>query len=94
VGLKCFALTLAAALGPLVGLALVRRSSDPMHPIASGAALGVASGSCAGVMVVLWCPVTAPAHVAVGHVLPIVLLATVGAVLGHHLMAMRVTPVR
>jgi hypothetical protein len=89
VGLKCFALTVAAATCPLAGLSLVRRSSDPMHPVASGAALGVASGALAGLLVVLWCPVAAPMHVAVGHVLPIVALAMIGSVLGHHVMALR-----
>jgi hypothetical protein len=88
-GLKCFALTLAAAACPLAGLSLVRRSSDPMHPIASGAALGAASGALAGLMVVLWCPVAAPTHVAIGHVLPIVALAMIGSVLGHHVIAIR-----
>jgi hypothetical protein len=91
VGLKCLVLTLAAAACPLVGLSFVRRSSDPMHPLASGAALGVASGACAGVMVVLWCPVVAPAHVAIGHVLPIAVLAMIGTLLGHHVIAMRVS---
>ena len=60
-----------------------------MHPVASGAALGVASGALAGLLVVLWCPVAAPMHVAVGHVLPIVALAMIGSVLGHHVMALR-----
>jgi hypothetical protein len=89
VGLKCFALTMAAATCPLVGLSFVRRSSDPMHPIAGGAALGVASGACAGLMVILWCPVAAPVHMAIGHVLPIVALAMIGSVLGHHVIALR-----
>lgn len=89
VGLKCFALTMAAATCPLVGLSFVRRSSDPMHPIAGGAALGVASGACAGLMVILWCPVAAPMHVAIGHVLPIVALAMIGSVLGQHVIAIR-----
>ena len=88
-GLQCFALTLAAAVWPLVGLSRARRSSDPMHPIASGSALGVACGACAGVMVDLWCPVAAPRHVAVGHVLPMGVLALFGAALGARVIAMR-----
>lgn len=87
--LHCFALTLAAAACPLVGLSRVRRSSDPMHPVASGSALGVACGACAGVMVDLWCPVAAPRHVLVGHILPMGVLALFGAVLGARVIAMR-----
>ena len=87
--LHCFAMTLAAAAVPLVGLSRARRSSEPTHPIASGSALGVASGACAGVMVDLWCPVMASRHVLVGHVLPIGLLALLGAMLGARVIAMR-----
>jgi hypothetical protein len=88
-GLRCFVLTLATAACPLAGLSTLRRSSDPVHPLANGAALGVASGACAGVMVDLWCPVAAPWHVAVGHIAPILVLAVLGAVLGVRLIAMR-----
>jgi hypothetical protein len=87
--LPCFALTLAAAVVPLIGLSRARRSSDPMHPVASGAALAVASGAFAGVMVDLWCPVAAPRHVLVGHILPIGLLAVLGAAVGARVIAMR-----
>jgi hypothetical protein len=87
--LHCFALTLAAAACPLVGLSRARRSSEPTHPIASGSALGVASGACAGVMVDLWCLDATPRHVLVGHVLPMGLLALLGAMLGARVIAMR-----
>jgi hypothetical protein len=89
IGLRCFVLTLVAALGPLVGLSGARRSSDPLHPIASGAALGVACAACAGVMVTLWCPVASPRHVLTGHILPMGVLAGVGALLGARVIAMR-----
>jgi hypothetical protein len=88
-GLHCFAMTLAAAAYPLVGLSRARRWSDPMHPIASGSALGVACGACAGVMVDLWCPVAAPRHVLIGHILPMGVLALFGAGLGARIIAMR-----
>lgn len=89
VELPCFALTLAAAAFPLLGLSRARRASDPMHPVASGAALGVACGAFAGVMVDLWCPVATPRHVLVGHILPIGLLALLGATVGARVIAMR-----
>jgi hypothetical protein len=88
-GLKCFALTVAAAAFPLIALAVARRGSDPIHPVATGAALGAACGASSGVMVEMWCPVAAPAHVVLGHILPIVVLSLLGAVLGARFIAMR-----
>ena len=88
-GLKCLGLTVAAAAFPLIALAMARRGSDPVHPVATGAALGAASGASSGVMVEMWCPVATPAHIAFGHILPIVLLTLLGAVLGARFIAMR-----
>ena len=88
-GLNCFALTLAAAACPLAGLSLARRSSDPLHPMASGAALGVGCAALGGVLVALWCPVATPRHILVGHVLPMGVLASIGAMLGARVIAMR-----
>jgi hypothetical protein len=88
IGFKCLGLTFAAAACPLIGLAIVRRSSDPVHGRLAGAALGAASGASAGVMVQLWCPVAAPAHVLFGHILPIVVLGVAGAILGKRVIAM------
>jgi hypothetical protein len=88
-GLKCLGLTIAAAAFPLVALALLRRGSDPVHPVATGAALGSACGASAGVMVEMWCPVATPQHVAIGHILPIVAMTVVGALLGARVIAMR-----
>jgi len=92
VGYRCFGLTVAAAAFPLIALLFVRRGTDAVHPVASGAALGAACGASAGVMVEMWCPVAAPAHVAFGHVLPIVLLAVLGALLGMRALAIRAKP--
>ena len=88
-GLPCVALTFAAALYPLAGVLVLRRQSDPMHPTAAGAALGAASGAAAGVMVRGWCPVTDPAHVLAAHVLPVAVLAVVGAITGDRILAIR-----
>ena len=92
-GWPCLALTFAAAIYPLAGLSLLRRSTDPLHPIAGGAALGAASGAAAGVLVDLWCPVTEIAHVLSAHVLPVVALSVIGAMLGDYALAMRVSAV-
>ena len=88
-GLKCLGLTMATAALPLVGLVVVRRSSAPRHSAAVGAALGSACGSAAGVMVEIWCPVATPRHILVGHILPIEILAVLGALLGARFIAMR-----
>jgi hypothetical protein len=89
--LPCLALTFAAAAYPLAGVLLLRRSTDPLHPIAGGAALGAASGATGGVMVALWCPVSDAAHVLSAHVLPVAALAALGATLGDRLLAMRLS---
>jgi hypothetical protein len=91
-GLKCFGLTLAAAIFPLVALLYVRRESDPVHPAVTGAALGSACGASAGIMVEMWCPVATSEHVALGHIAPIVVLAALGAGLGMRMLAMRRRP--
>jgi hypothetical protein len=50
----------------------------------------VTAGSWAAVLVDLWCPLTNMPHVLVGHVLPLVILAAAGGVLGHRVL--RMTP--
>ena len=89
--LPCLALTFAAAAYPLAGMLTLRRSTDPLHPIAGGAALGAASGACGGVMVTWWCPLSDAAHVLSAHVLPVAALAIIGAVAGDRMLAMRLT---
>jgi hypothetical protein len=89
VGFKCLGLALAVGTFPLVALAVLRRGSDPVHPDAAGAALGAACGAAAGALVEFWCPVASVRHVAVGHVLPVVMLALVGWALGSRVIAMR-----
>jgi hypothetical protein len=88
-GLRCFALTLLFAALPFLALASVRRGSDPTHPRTLGAALGVATGTCAAVLVDLWCPVGHPRHLAIGHLLPIVLLGLAGIWVGQRILAVR-----
>jgi hypothetical protein len=87
-GARCFAMTIAAALLPLVALLVVRRGSDAVHPAAHGAAIGAAFGAYAGVMVCLWCPDVSPIHIMLGHVAPLVLLSLVGAAVGGRVLAL------
>jgi hypothetical protein len=88
-GVACFSMTLAAASLPVLGLILARRRSDALHAAAHGAALGAAFGAYAGIMVCMWCPDISPLHIAVGHVAPLAVLASVGAVVGARVLALR-----
>ena len=88
-GWRCFRWSLLMGIGPLVALAILRRGSEPLHPVATGAAIGVAAGAGAWVMIDLWCPVAFPLHLLIGHILPLSILALVGAVLGRKLLSVR-----
>lgn len=89
VGLRCLPLSLAIGVFPLVAFVLARRGSDPVHPVALGAALGAASGTLAASLVDLWCPVAYVPHLLLGHVLPLVLLTLAGALWGARSLAPR-----
>jgi len=85
IGLRCLALSLGMATWPVALLALVRRERNPTAPVAAGAARGAAVGAVAWLLVALWCPITGPAHVAVGHVVPLLLIGGFGAWIGKRL---------
>jgi hypothetical protein len=85
-GFRCLGLTLFMAGWPLLAMALSRRQTATAHAGMIGAALGVGVGACAGLLVQLYCPIANPAHAALGHLLPFLILAAVGAVLGRLLI--------
>jgi hypothetical protein len=87
-GLKCLAVSLLVAAGPLLAFLALRRSA-PVHPALNGAAIGVASGACAWVALDLWCPVAHLTHLLLGHVLPLCILGGTGALLGQKLLSIR-----
>lgn len=87
-GLRCFLLTLAMGLGPLVSLILLHRNSEPVRPGLAGGAMGVAVGAVAWVFLELWCPVAFPRHLLIGHVAPTLLLAILGGILGRATMGL------
>jgi hypothetical protein len=89
VHLICIAMTMALAAGPLIAFTWLRRASDPLSPRLTGAALGAAAGAWGDAAHVPICGYTAPAHVVIGHILPVVLLAFVGAVIGDRVVALR-----
>jgi len=84
----CIAMTFAFAAGPLVAFARLHRASDPLNPRATGAALGAAAGAWGAVAHGLVCGYTAPVHMALGHVLPVALLALVGVLVGDRVVAL------
>jgi hypothetical protein len=87
--LICIGMTLTLAAGPLVAFVRLRRASDPVSPRVTGAALGAVAGVWGDVAHVLICGYTAPAHILLGHILPVVLLTGVGVLLGDRVVAMR-----
>jgi hypothetical protein len=83
----CVAMTMVLAAGPLVAFARLRRRSDPVSPRLTGAAIGAAAGAWGDAAHVLVCGYTAPEHIVVGHILPVVLLTLVGVVIGDRVVA-------
>jgi hypothetical protein len=88
-GFLCFGLTVATAPWPFAVLVFAARRFEPRLPGLAGAALGAAAGAWAAVMAELWCPLSVPDHVAVGHALPVLVLAAAGALAGRWLLRIR-----
>ncbi len=89
--IACLAATMLLSIGPIVALSYLRRTSDPVHPRATGAAIGAAAGAWGGVLIDMHCPLVAPLHVAVAHVLPVVLYAAIGALVGGRMFGVRLS---
>jgi len=65
------------------------RGTDPLTPAATGAAFGAGAGLGSALLVDLWCPVAYVPHLLLGHVLPIGVLAALGALVGWRLLRVR-----
>jgi hypothetical protein len=85
-GFRCLWLSLVMAVPLLVAFVAVRRRSAPVHPGLAGAALGVTAGVAAGTLVDLWCPVGFVPHVLLGHILPLFVVAALGAWAGRRFL--------
>lgn len=79
--LVCDGLALAVALPPLFATLAYRRAFSATSPALVGAVLGAAAGMLAHLGVHLHCPVTDTSHIMIGHFLPAVPLAVLGALL-------------
>jgi hypothetical protein len=88
----CAVMSIVYALGPLVAFLAIRRSKDPVSPRRAGAAIGAVAGAWGAVVHFPFCECTSPLHVALGHVLPVVVLAVAGAMAGDRVLGVRPTP--
>jgi hypothetical protein len=57
-------------------------------------AMGVAAGAWAWAAVDVWCPVAYMPHLLLGHVLPVIAVAGVGALFGRTFLSLRPRPPR
>ena len=85
-GYRCLALSVVTGALPLLGALLSWRRTVPVSPLATGAAFGAGAGLGSALLVDLWCPVSYLPHLLLGHLLPIVVLALLGGVLGSRLL--------
>ncbi len=77
-GVRCFGLSLAFALWPVVALNPARPEWTRL-PRLTGAARGVAIGAGGWLPLLGWCPRAGLAHLTVGHLAPLAVLALLGA---------------
>ena len=89
VGYRCLSYTLVISALPLASFLVLRRAIEPRHPTALGAAAGAACAAWAGALIDLWCPLTNPMHVLVGHVAPLGIAMIAGAILGRFTLGAR-----
>ena len=85
-GFRCFSISCAMSLAPLLGVLWMRRGSEPANPRLTAAGFAAAVGAGVWVLVDLWCPVGYVPHLLLGHVLPLVLLMALSALLGSRLL--------
>lgn len=85
-GYRCLGLSLAMAAPLLIAFVVMRRRTDPVHPGIAGAVLGITAGVAAGTFVDLWCPIAYVPHVLLGHLLPLLVVALIGGVIGRRLL--------
>lgn len=85
----CAVMTILQGVLPLVVLIVPRRGSDPVHPVITGAALGMTAGAWTAAMAYLRCPHAAASHCILAHVVPTLALTAIGALLGRMFLRVR-----
>jgi hypothetical protein len=88
-GFRCLFLGTTIGALPLFAALVSWRRTDPLTPVATGAAFGAGAGLGSAVLVDLWCPVSYVPHLLLGHVLPVVLLAGLGGLIGRYVLRLR-----
>ncbi len=89
VHIRCALATIVQGALPLVVLLVPKRGSDPVHPVITGAALGMTAGAWTAMMAYLRCPHAAAGHCIIAHVVPTLVLTALGALLGRVLLRLR-----
>jgi hypothetical protein len=79
-GWRCFVVASLVGIAALASFAIALRRAVPVAARARGAALGAAAGAWAGLSVFVFCPSGDQLHLAIGHVLPMMVLTLLGAV--------------
>lgn len=87
--LACALMTVVQGALPLVVLIVPRRGSDPVHPVVTGAALGMTAGAWTAAMAYLRCPHAEAGHCLLAHVVPTIVLTAIGALLGRMFLRVR-----
>jgi hypothetical protein len=85
----CALMTIVQGALPLVVLIVPRRGSDPVHPMITGAALGMTAGAWTAAMAYLRCPHASASHCILAHVVPTLALTAIGALLGRMFLRVR-----
>ncbi|HWO26948.1 MAG TPA: NrsF family protein [Kofleriaceae bacterium] len=88
-GFRCLSLSAVTGIAPIAAMLYLWRGTSPAHPRLTGMAMGTAAGALAWTLVDFWCPVAHAHHLLLGHVLPLVGFAALGAAAGGLLAARR-----
>lgn len=74
----CFTLATVSGVVALGGLTFALRRAVPAAAVARGALVGACAGAWAGLMIHLHCPAGDPAHLVVGHAVPLAICTLIG----------------
>jgi hypothetical protein len=92
IDVPCLAFTVLMSVGPFAAFLFLRRKSDPVHPRATGAALGAAAGTWGALFMNVHCACATPGHQVVAHAIPVVVLAVVGFLIGNAVLSVKPPP--
>jgi Negative regulator of sigma F len=87
--LVCDLATFGFSIGPLLAFRRLRRGTDAVTPWLTGAAIGTAGAAWGALALHLVCGFTAPVHILLGHIAPVVFITLAGALLTARRVAVR-----